>query len=504
MKLFVQALTAAMLLSTAAVAAPDLVGRIGSDVEILSEGKIRFTVTVENIGDAPITGVNRIKSFLIPVADLNSEPTLNGVVLPNSDQDISLAAGQSIVQVVEVDLPRVPMGEWLVGAVVNSNSAIVESSIANNHTPDLVAAGSIVNDIPVPAVGGTDFYQEIDGGIQFWGGSSISHLSRTILRGEQNGVTPEQVWARFMIADVANRKLWTTPYGSEVEKQWGSLAWQNEFDVNANPIVIDYYGNSNDITGIPPGEYQFLTLLNSRDLFEEIDTSNNLDLAPLSLPTLRIIDSVQAPVEAVFVSMEQGQAVLTWSATLSRPWSETASVFASSPADAPWLSVVNSNITVNESGQMILSFDASGLQPGSYQTTMTLLVTDSSGESRTVNLPVDLTVRSAEFSPQLGETSALNFVTIQEHAPESQILTLTNSGSAPLRVHLQAFNPWIKTSVKTAVIEAGASLDVEVSVAPYAMRAPSTYSGIIRVSSSDAVVTRDVTVNLTINRPETN
>ena len=229
MRQFAQYLAASLLVSNAAAAAPDLVGRISSDIELISDQRIRFSVTVENIGDSAAVGTNRVKSFLVPVVDLKSAPTLNGVVLPTSDLAINLEAGASIVQVVEVVLPRIPEAEWLVGAVVNSNNAIAESSIANNHTPDLVTAGFVANDIPAPPVGGTDFYQEIDGAIQFWGSNSISHVSRTILRGAQNGVTPEQVWARFMIADVQARRLWTTPYGSEVEKQWGYLDWNNEF-----------------------------------------------------------------------------------------------------------------------------------------------------------------------------------------------------------------------------------------------------------------------------------
>jgi len=495
---------AALSSAPAAFSAPDLVGRLVDQVSV-EEGRISYSVVVTNQGTSAAVGLNRIKGILIPTIDLAAEPTREGVVLPFSDLQIDLAPGASITQEVSVELPRVIRGRYLLGAIVNSNSAINEGSnnIANNHTEDLIATRTIERDVAIPAVGGTDFYQEIDGDVLPSGRGSIMHVSRTILRGAQNNVRASDVWARFMVANIEAKKLWTAPYGSGVEKQWGTLAWQSERDANGHPIVIDYYTNSNTIDHIPAGRHMFLTLLNSRDLFEEIDTSNNLDLEPLELAAVRLTDNQGGPVSVLNLSVVQGQNLGARTYNLARVFSAAVNVAITSTESVAWMSLPTAEVALSSNARINIDFQTASLEAGEYSTVLKLELV---GTATVVEIPVQLTVLATDVAQRAvaDVATSLAFTTEQEIRPAANMLVVRNTGSLPLTITLQPLTSWIQTGVTELTIAPGASESISVSVLPHSMRAPSNYTGVLRLHTNTERAQVDVSVSMNITARTTN
>lgn len=294
-----------LLSSTYAMAAVDLSGVNVRRVKISHTKQsqyqtIQFSLDVKNNGNQNFNGSFTIKPLLVSYdAAIVSSHTQTGISLDNMRvNNLSIPAGESKRISYSTTLPVMRKATYGMTVFIDTRDDVDESDELNNMT-NLVDLGSFeVLTAPqnngeiniVSAVGG-DLTPRLGG---------VSETLRTIIYGDQyyypgEGGDDSDLWARFLLIDLNSKQVFTAPYvryggmpvntcrGYEVDKQWFAIAYSDEYDLDGNPIYVDYYHQAPCFEDLVPGNYLYATLINSRDYIKESNIYDNLSVLPFTI-----------------------------------------------------------------------------------------------------------------------------------------------------------------------------------------------------------------------------
>jgi hypothetical protein len=436
------------------------------------ETRIRFEIVVQNIGTAAVTSALRVKPFIIPNENHPYHSNnANGMVLPTLTSNVSISPAGIAAITYEGLLPVDRAASYLLAAVINPDHSIAESSQLDNAT-DLVSIGQL-NPTTYVVPAGFDIYTEVPNGLDFrYGG--VSHQLRTNMRGTgwPTASSPdEDLWARFMLADIQTKKVYTLPYTSDirmVDKQWYAIAWHSELEQNGNGIVVDYYSQAPTLQHVPPGKYKFLLMMNTRDLVAENNPYNNLESRPLNLKALNMYargTTGSRPLEQIWmVQKASDSAAATFSGELWTPYSTAANFsFAGMPE---WLTATPATGSVGGNGTTAPVAFATNVARGTEAARSATVSLVSDRFATPAQVPVKF-FSWGSTAPVLSlSTQSLTFNSTQTVYPAAQTVTISNTGTAPMEWAIDNSSNWVVVSPAAGTLAAGQSQIVTVGVHP--------------------------------------
>lgn len=436
------------------------------------ETRLRFEVVVQNIGTAAVTSALRIKPFIIPNENHPFHSNnANGMVLPTLISNVSINPAGFAAITYEGLLPVDRAASYLLSVVINPDHSIVESTQLDNAT-DLVSIGRL-NPTTYSVPTGFDIYTEVPNGLDFrYGG--VSHSLRTIMRGNgwPNSTSPdEDLWARFMLADLQTKKVYTLPYTSDiraVDKQWYAIAWHNEFEKNGSPIVVDYYSQSPTLQHVPPGEYKFLLLMNTRDKVAENNPYNNLESRPMSLKALSLYAQNSygsRPLEQIWlVQKASDTAAPTFTGELWTAYNNSSNFSFSGMPD--WLLATPSTGNIGGNGTSASVTFTSNFARGTAAARSTTVGLVSDRFATPAQIPVKLFSWGATAPILTLSATSLQFNSTQTVYPAAQTVTVSNTGTAPMEWAIANSSNWVAVSPSAGTLAPGQSQVVTVAVHP--------------------------------------
>ncbi len=199
-----------------------------------------------------------------------------------------------------------------------------------------------------------------------------------------------------------------------------------------------------------------------------------IGMSPTNLTFAATQGSANPATQTLTIS-NQGGGTLTWSTT----------------ENAAWLAVSPSSGTGN--GAVTLTVTSGSLAAGTYNSTVTI---QASGAS-SVTVPVTLTVATAPVPPAIGMSpTSLSFTATPGVSPETQTLSISNTGGGTLTWSASDNAPWLTLN---RVSGTGNSV---VTVTAMGNSTVGTYSGSITLSAVGASsVTVPVTLTVTAAAP---
>jgi hypothetical protein len=257
---------------------------------------IAFKIKVNNSGTTTYSGPLHIKPFLL-ATDLKGAngQTQQGAVLDTFvGNNITVPAQGSVTVDYSSTLPFLRLANYELAAFINNDQTIVETNTLDDIT-DMVDVNSLSVTGSAVHPGGFDLTGAFDGDITLELGGAAD-LLRTIVLGPENAFPAESLWARFMLADMKTKHIFTAPYINygdsghatclnqpNTDKNWFAISYHPEMDTDGNTVYVDYYNQAPCFEDTPPGDYVFVELLNSRDLVQEFDIHNDINAQTLSI-----------------------------------------------------------------------------------------------------------------------------------------------------------------------------------------------------------------------------
>jgi len=415
-------------------------------------------------------------------------PAKDGVVLKIKNYAIDLRPGNQVTKSYQELLPNTPRDDYLLAVVLDSNDRFHELNEKNNVT-DFVSAGNIRRSVS-PRTGGFDLYSEIQGDAVAMD-NGVAHTLRTILQRSRvrEGVDPfpypsENLWARFMLADPQpGGHVYTLNYDDEKEeKRFFSLAWAEEENSLGRPIYVDSYYQTPYFHGVPVGDYQFLTLLDSHDLFNERDESNNLDSHPFGVPVLELTDFPRTWFAVSAQQPHAGVRTVSFRNLHSGPVNWKAEI---PTAAKRWLTVQEPSsgvLQAGETAQVNLSLASGSLPVGRYDTKLSLSVQEFRNGVQQV--PVSLFVHEDTVPVAVVSPQKLSFQMREHVHPPVQTFRISNTGTKDLYFQLQSCEEWISVSPLSRRVQPGSFMDIRVIVHPEELH-PGMHDGDIMLQTSD-------------------
>lgn len=524
------------------VGLPDLEVAVAGKLELMAlpfdervKGHVPFEIT--NAGVCPASDTILIKPFMLARGDAEAgghhAAAAVSSVLPTQELLVELEPGESRVYDWSGEMPRIDRHDWKLSVLIDARNELREEDERNNVarlTPVgwlEVTRSHIVDEV------GLDFYTDISGQLSRQNGG-VAHSLELISRPYPSaGAVPSpNVWARFMLADLDGGEIYSLVYtsgfvcmadswcpapllcnedaqvctpdgtgtGEIVEKQWYALVWGMYMDELGRAIGIDYYWqapkfiNADGTPFVPPGEYQFLTFIDTHDLVDEFDEANNIDAVPFDLSILEVVGTPNtwfvktatnpAPTRYVEVRNVSGAAI-TYNVSV--------------PADAPWLSISPSSGTLANDASVALPFqvDATGLAVGEYQTEVT--ISAAGFEAHALHVPVRFFVYDAASGTPLITVTPTSLETSAPVGFHPAPLSFTISDPGVLGLEWEAWTTveWISIAPPSGAGPPGYSETVNLFIHPEGM-APGTYTGLVHIFHNAPGPTRTVLVEYTV------
>jgi hypothetical protein len=360
---------------------PDITVEFASEA-VVRDGEIEFQVTFKNIGSDMDTEVTMFsKAFLVPLRKLDRDIVGQGLVLAPIETKINLKNQESKTVTVVRDLPSMSANEYFLGVTVNSRAAVMKEgeyvtetteAQLNNVTEQMLNLGALPARSAAVLSGKYDLYHEVLNATIQLSGNTAMHRSRNILRVMEGAdeIPSTDLWdndisARFLYFRPADGKAFIGQYASQVvDKIWGAISWQQEFDTSGRNIHVDYYSNAPKIDQLAPGNYVLGVLMNVTDGFT-LDSypQNNLDLTAFDLSGRRVLGVSE---EVMFdISLSYSHALTADVLGGEEGYSWTYEI----ENKPEWLAVTNS---VGDNGfQLSFTIDAQ-VPPGIYRVPLTI------------------------------------------------------------------------------------------------------------------------------------
>jgi hypothetical protein len=473
----------------------DLTGEFVGPVQVVETTagqpkKLSFQFKVKNLGASDVAAQDlRLKPFVLPnINRAYSDDSADGLVLKVQDVvGFTVPAGGEAVVQYEQELPLMPLNNYLLAVIVNSNRKIEEMlpplnfPAIKNNVVGLVDIGSVENGISPVLSGDFDFYSEMSGPFRVMNGG-VSHSLRTIVRGpteqypryEIEGRRDEDLWASFMLADIANKTVAVLPYRSEDsdwDKAWYAIGYWDEADLRGERIHVDYYSQAPLIAGIAPGSYKFLTLMNLKDqVTGEIDPYNNLDVKPVDIKALHL----QGGRSEVWLVNQVGQPENVQTLNLRNPYrlSSTATLqWQATEVPAGLAADPAAGSTVGRRDSFTVNLKSATVATNASETSGDLKLVSSLWPNAPVAIAVKHFVLPAGQAPVATlSVAALAFEVTQKDFAQTKPLVLRNDGNLPLQFRLDAADEWLQATPSSGVVEPGASVEVQVGVNPHGLQ----------------------------------
>lgn len=505
----------AFLLSPLVHAAYDFNGAIIDPVKVtlLPSGykSIQFQIKINNTGDEEFSGQLRVKPFLL-ADDCNRTSSLlqKGASLDTlvTAPIVIPANSGSITLNYEATLPLMRGTSYQVAAFINNDQGIVETNTMDNVT-NMVSAGRIqVTSAPAEA-GPIDLTSQYSGNLVPTRGG-VKDLLRTIASGTNTSFPSKNLWARFMLADMKSKKIYTAPYVNygtsthttclnrpNTDKNWFAISYAREFDMNGNEVFVDYYNQSPCFEDYAPGEYAFITLLNTRDLVPESDTHNNLNSQPLWItPILR-----DTRMSEVWFVQTNNEASLTQTYKFNSTYMKRNAWWVSLPSNIPGLSSDIGNGMIGGEG---------GVIPYGQSMTLTMNTAGTTG-----HLSGDMDINSQVFSGHTqrvpvkffkyaaGTEPVLDLPIPEVSITASMIpglyygnLALVNDGNSQMVWKAATEDTFLFLSQSSGVIEPHSKILLSVILDTNMNNSRSLRLSKIKLLTNTAVSSRDINVNI--------
>jgi hypothetical protein len=496
----------------------------------------RFAVTVENATSCEAAGRVGIKPLMLPAQDViqhgdHSHPSGDGAVLATTYVDVQIPAGESRTYVVQGRLPPLARQTWRLTAIVDSAQTMAERDELDG-VADLVSAGyfGVARGNP-PADGVLDFTSTIRGALAKQTGG-VAHTLGLHARPQPGfDLDSHDVGARFLLADVKSGKVFTLTYAfakpctpdcddgltcdvsqsvcvdpegnpvPEIDKEYYALGWGPDLDELGRNVVTDIYWQAPrfvDESGapyVPPGDYRFLTVMDSWDRIPELEEGNNVDAVPFTLAPLEVVGFPNT----WFVSTPLATAPADVVVPILNSYSADLAFTVAVPEDAAWLQVTpgSGNLDIDQQTTLTFSVAGTSLSPGIYPADVT--VTASGFAEFPVTVPVTFYVYADDL-PEIELTpTTLDFSTSIGVHPAAQSVTLSNPGTMALDWEAWPEVQWISVAPPSGSGPAGYSEQVALIVHPEGMQPGGPYIGKVQLFSSAPDGGREITARLVVS-----
>lgn len=263
----------------------DLIVRM-SPIDQSVSGQLNAEYELENVGDAVAEGFICVKGMMVPAQPKGEH--FQGSSLKTMRFQISIPPGAKQTFSYSSALPTLKAGDYRAALIINSRSGIDERNQLNNvsNVGSLTIADDFVNNNLGRDVN-FDLVAEVTNAQILPINGGLMHGLRTIARGDislfpSDDLPDEKLWARFFVYSYSENMFIPLIYEGnskrKIEKDWFSVAWEEEENRHGQKIFVDYYSQAPNFSHVKPGDYYLVTLINSRDRIPENNTFNNLDL----------------------------------------------------------------------------------------------------------------------------------------------------------------------------------------------------------------------------------
>ncbi len=494
----------------------------------------RLAVRVRNESDCAVAGKIGVKPLMLPAPEQishgdHSHPSGDGRVLPTGWVDLDVGSDAGQVVFLDGRLPALDWTTWRLTVIVDSSHTIGETNELDN-VPDLVDAGYRGVARGNPEELGVDLTSRIRGRLAKQTGGVAHTLGLSARPNVTDPIESHDVGARFLLADVESGKVYTLVYADakpckpgcdegltcdvgqgicvddagnpvpEIDKEYYALAWGADLDELGRPVVTDIYWQAPRFVDpggapqVPPGDYRFLTVMDSWDRVDEFDESDNVDAVPFTLAPLEVIGFPNT----WFVSTPIEPSPPAVSAGILNSYSSSLSYTVEVPASVTWLSVTPAGGTlgIDESDVLHLSVVRGALTPGEYHADVSIVAAGL--EEFPVVLPVVFYVYGDEVPAIEVSPTTLDFQTTIGVHPPGQPFTLSNPGTLPLDWEAWPSVEWISVSPPSGTGPAGYQEDVQVIIHPEGLPPGGPYTGRVDLFSSAPDGGRSVTARLVV------
>lgn len=463
---------------------------------------IAFEVEVTNNGDEIAEDILYLKPAMFSLDRADHVRGAQGATLESQGYFISLSAGETTKLYFQQTLPQLPTKNYGLFVILNSRSTIQEVSQINNNTK-VVGLGQVGAQMPRKPIG-FDFYSEITSGqVRNIRGRASSGF-RTVGKGDlsyfpSSEIGDNNLWARFLLYDYQTQEVHTMIYSgtdpAKVEKRWCCLPWRNEVDVYGDAIGVDYYSQAPLFNHVGPGDYLYLSVINSRDLIQEDTLANNLDMFPFNISVLSTKEK-----RVWFSVNENDLAPISKKIKITTDYSDLISyktiIYGSN--------AISVDVPIGDFSrekELTLTLDPSAMDDIVDKKATLQVITFFNGAFHKHEVPLSIFI--SKESDTIVHPLEITVPVIQAQFPETQKVLLENTGTEVVNFVVDSFvrnNDWLRTPDTEYVLMPGQSVEVDLEIDPFA-KGPGSHSGYLTIhtSNSNTPLSTKVYANIVTN-----
>ncbi len=427
----------AVLSGRAAHAAVDLQIGMESVASPSAQPTVRLplsaTVKITNVGTEAYRGPVNVRLLMVPASSRKNTPfATKGISFPSVRVEVDLGVGAEQVVAVDSLAETIFPGSYLVGAVVNSTRAVVESSYLNNATPTMTPYAMTVGaptGLPPVSSSSDDLYSDVPFVTPTEG--RAQHGWRLFKRGT---VDTSHLNVLFLAAHVATKQLIVADYGMQGEKGVGWANMGSATNEQGEVVPYDVYSQSPSFRALPSGQLTLLTLVNARENVVESNVNNNLDAHFFNAARIASIEGGQ------FLAAAEARSSVPVSLTIPALVGHFGAIgdqmFALGIA-TDWAEIAPTGVDQ----PVTLQLSAANLEPGFYRTSISAkgrLPNESGFEG--ITIPVVFQVFAPGSRLELSTTSRIEMLGLPGQTSQEFRVPVMNSGTAPLWFRAESMN----------------------------------------------------------------
>ncbi len=308
---------------------------------------------------------------------------------------------------------------------------------------------------------------------------STDHISVDCNEGENASSTT------FM---VRNSGSGTLNYTIDDNVNWISCSPTNGTSTGENDVIHVYFNTS----GLNSGNY------NGTITISDANATNNPQTIDVSLTVTENSPTIQLSVNSITANCNEGENAPPTTFTVRNSGSGTLNYTISDNAD--WISCSPTNGTsTGETDTITINFNTSGLNPGSYNATITVSDANATNNPQTISVSLNVSPSNTPVI-ELSTNSFYKSCNEGENAP-SDTFTVKNSGSGTLNYTITTDANWITCSPASGT-STGEADTITVNYNTSNLNA-GNYNGTITISDPNATNNpQTINVNLNVNSGE--